>query len=297
LVDIVLLGQCFYYKGFTLTDDVKRPGDTENGNYIHAPLLQERTELHENATVDDADDPSQLQRSESLGSFRDHILTVDGTHLSPATPLVPGPSLDDLRPSNTPSALKMVFFNAVAIVLVCTAGVLGWWLSSDSKTRAPKRKYDPIDFSPMGQVFGYICAALYLGSRIPQLLLNYRRKSTEGISMLFFLFACLGNLTYVLSIVYYEPVCIDRKHCAPGEAARLYWRYIGVNASWILGSFGTLLLDTVVFVQFFLYKDEEDSEREEGSEEETSPLAVDYGTVIVRHPNNTRRAVEFENTR
>ena len=81
--------------------------------------------------------------------------------------------------------------------------------------------------------------------------------------MLFFLFACLGNLTYVLSIVVYKPRC-KHHHCREGEAAAIYGRYIAVNFSWLLGSFGTLILDACVFVQYFLYrKDAEDSESED----------------------------------
>jgi hypothetical protein len=121
----------------------------------------------------------------------------------------------------------------------------------------------------LGQVFGYLCAAFYLGSRLPQLLLNFRRKSTEGVSLLFFLFACIGNLTYVLSILAYSPVCRgsseavtvrlashhSHPRCRPGEAAAIYGRYILVNLSWLIGSLGTLLLDMAIFVQFFLYRD------------------------------------------
>lgn len=81
--------------------------------------------------------------------------------------------------------------------------------------------------------------------------------------MLFFLFACIGNLTYVLSIFAYKPVCEVPGKCRPGEAVGIYWRYILVNLSWLFGSFGTLLLDAGVFVQYFLYRKEEDSDAEE----------------------------------
>ena len=77
--------------------------------------------------------------------------------------------------------------------------------------------------------------------------------------MLFFMFACVGNLTYVLSILAYAPVCgggAKRLECEHGEVRRLYLRYILVNASWLLGSFGTLALDGAIFVQFFLYREE-----------------------------------------
>lgn len=85
--------------------------------------------------------------------------------------------------------------------------------------------------------------------------------------MLFFLFACIGNLTYVLSIFAYEAHCSERHGaCARGEAARIYGRYILVNASWLIGSMGTLFLDMGIFVQFFLYREDEDGDV---TEEET----------------------------
>lgn len=100
---------------------------------------------------------------------------------------------------------------------------------------------------------------------MPQLLLNYRRKSTEGVSILFFLFACVGNLTYVMSILAYEPGCArvadvigkGRRGCGDGEWDREYGRYMLVNTSWLVGSAGTLFLDFVIFAQFWIYRHNE----------------------------------------
>jgi len=181
--------------------------------------------------------------------------------------------------------VRAALFNLVSILLVCVAGFLGWWLSArtsrmsqggpgyddgDGAQEPAAREADTLRFNIAGQVFGYICAALYLGSRVPQLLLNWRRKSTEGISMLFFLFACVGNATYVLSILAYEPVCTDGRGwvrgCRPGEGGKVYGRYIAVNLSWLIGSLGTLFLDGFVFVQYFLYKKEEEEDMESVTE-------------------------------
>lgn len=88
--------------------------------------------------------------------------------------------------------------------------------------------------------------------------------------MLFFLFACVGNMTYVLSIFAYEPGCVriggvdgagkgggggGRGFCEGDEWGREYGRYILVNASWVVGSAGTLLLDLAIFGQFWMYRD------------------------------------------
>ena len=68
-----------------------------------------------------------------------------------------------------------------------------------------------------------------------------------------------------MSIFAYDatPLCKDLGVgvCGPGEASGIYGQYIAVNASWIVGSLGTLFLDMSIFVQFFMYrKDDEDGE-------------------------------------
>jgi solute carrier family 66 (lysosomal lysine-arginine transporter), member 1 len=115
---------------------------------------------------------------------------------------------------------------------VVISGILGFYLSQLYKPSTPhdSPKDPEIEISTLGQIFGWGCAVLYLGSRVPQVVKNFRRKSTEGLSLLFFLFACLGNITYVLSIV---SLSLDR-------------RYILVNLSWLAGSAGTLVLDGLV---------------------------------------------------
>lgn len=195
-------------------------------------------------------------------------LSVDGSHLSPATPLI-DPLSKDLIPERPQRLAQTILFNLTAILSVCIAGVFGWWISEaeyphyDDPTSPPA----DIQFSQLGQIFGYLCAVLYLASRLPQILLNYRRKSCDGISLLFFLFACLGNLTYVVSILAYVPRASNAD-----EARDEYRKYVAVNASWLLGSFGTLGLDLAIFAQFFWYRDlVAECEREE--EEESSVLS------------------------
>ncbi|KAI1143957.1 PQ-loop-domain-containing protein [Hypoxylon sp. FL0543] len=232
IADFVLLAQCFYYKGFTWKDELPQP-TTKSSNVIAVGEPNERTGLL-NGHLDDR------ERRDSGWS-----------HLNPAVPLVSEPPA---TPPPTPTKLQSAIWNSVAVLMVCVAGIAGWLLSrqySTSQPDSPTGEGFP-SFDIWGQIFGWLCAVLYLGSRLPQLLLNWRRKSTEGVSILFFLFACLGNLTYVLSIFAYEPHCAG-SHCQPGEAARIYGRYILVNSSWLAGSLGTLILDLGIFAQFFIY--------------------------------------------
>ena len=228
----MLLAQCFYYRGFTLRDP--KPGSGEQ-----APLLSNDTQ------------PNHIRRNSSLPSFSEHISTL-GEHFSPATPMHPTPKSVAPTPPSPRPLWKVALFNSVAILVVVTAGVVGYFLSPASAAPSSTEPDHPT-FNLWGQIFGYLCAVLYLGSRVPQLLLNYRRKSTEGLNALVFLFACIGNLTYVLSIFAFEPNC-KHKHCKSGESAAIYGQYMLVNLSWLLGSLGTLFLDMGVFAQFFLYR-------------------------------------------
>ncbi|CAI6296685.1 unnamed protein product [Periconia digitata] len=295
LADIVLLSQCFWYKGFTLKDEVKTSDeDSSDEETEDSPLLSDTRQptngsssangngYHSFPRGDGMNSPPAIadidrRRSSSQNSFRERFLSIDGRHLSPVTPLLDSDS-DEApgfkkasRRQPTQSTAQTVAFNLGTILLVCAAGVLGWWLSTtrskDTNEPPQSSPSSSLQFNLWGQIFGYICTALYLGSRVPQLLLNYRRKSTDGISMLFFLFACIGNLTYVLSIVAYKPVCSVPKDCEPGEARSIYGRYIAVNLSWLLGSFGTLVLDAFVFVQYFLYRKDDESDDEEDGED------------------------------
>ncbi|TQS33710.1 hypothetical protein Golomagni_05935, partial [Golovinomyces magnicellulatus] len=228
LADIVLLAQCFYYRGFTWRDD-PTPAPKPNSRPT------ERTALLANEHA-----------NEHRGS--------DWAALSPATPHIPD------APAAQPTVLQTIMWNATVVVMVCAAGVLGWFLGQKAKGdhhSAPEDSRGSLEFSPLGQFFGYLCTVAYIASRLPQLILNYRRKTTDGLSMLFFLFACLGNITYVLSIFAYEPKCGEHK-CKHGEAGRIYGRYILVNLSWLAGSLVTLFMDFGVFAQYFVYKSNEE---------------------------------------
>lgn len=122
------------------------------------------------------------------------------------------------------------------ILFVIGAGFMGFLFSdkSGSSGDAPALK---IELGP--QVVGYMSALLYLGARIPQIIQNHKRRSVEGLSLLFFMFSTLGNLTYAGQILFY----------------RSDTDYVVLNMSWLLGSLGTILEDVIIFLQFYMYKD------------------------------------------
>lgn len=136
------------------------------------------------------------------------------------------------------------------ILFVIGAGLLGFFLSHDGDKQQPEPDTD-VETGP--QILGYISAVLYLGARIPQIIQNHRRRSVYGLSLLFFIFSTMGNLTYALAILVYR---YDRK-------------WLILNASWLLGSLGTIFEDAVIFIQFYIYNGgvEPTTPVEEGDEE------------------------------
>ncbi|KAI9286069.1 PQ loop repeat-domain-containing protein [Umbelopsis sp. AD052] len=90
----------------------------------------------------------------------------------------------------------------------------------------------------VGRFFAWLCTCLYLSSRIPQILKNYRRRSVQGLSIALFLFAACGNLTYTLSI-------FTNPHSTRESLLEA--------VPYILGSAGTLLFDMTIFSQYVMY--------------------------------------------
>ncbi|KAF5021704.1 hypothetical protein F66182_6261 [Fusarium sp. NRRL 66182] len=235
IADIVLLGQCFYYRGFTWRDAA-------------TPAPKPTTPA-----------PGEPNERTGLISHQHERRGSDWSGLSPAVPHI----AQDAAP-RTPTVLQTIVWNTIIVLMVIAAGIVGWFLGQKA---SPGDKHDDtktggggdnLHFSLSGQIFGYLCTVAYIASRLPQLILNWRRKTTEGLSMLFFLFACLGNITYVLSIFAYDPKC-KHDECKPGEASHIYGKYILVNLSWLAGSLVTLFLDLGVFAQYFMYSKPEAS--------------------------------------
>jgi uncharacterized protein with PQ loop repeat len=89
-----------------------------------------------------------------------------------------------------------------------------------------------------GTVLGWASSIFYVIGRFPQLYLNYRRKTTEGLSMLMYIFTILGNTFYLLSVLSFS----------------LEPDYLYTNLPWIFMIVITVLMDFVVLYQFRYYK-------------------------------------------
>lgn len=96
--------------------------------------------------------------------------------------------------------------------------------------------------SRLGVAFAWICAAMYLMSRIPQIIKNFKRKSTWGTTMVLFSSALTGNVTYTLSILL--------SPSARGPFRRIFLRN---ELPYLIGLAGTVCFDIIIIFQRFYY--------------------------------------------
>ncbi|KAL4577369.1 hypothetical protein LXL04_013478 [Taraxacum kok-saghyz] len=89
-----------------------------------------------------------------------------------------------------------------------------------------------------GQLLGWMMAAIYMGGRIPQIVLNIKRGSVEGLNPLMFVFALIANATYVGSIL----------------ARNTEWEKIKANMPWLLDAAVCVALDAFIIMQYVYYR-------------------------------------------
>ncbi|GKU99108.1 hypothetical protein SLEP1_g12001 [Rubroshorea leprosula] len=94
------------------------------------------------------------------------------------------------------------------------------------------------EHSAFGQWLGWLMAAIYMGGRIPQIWLNIKRGSVEGLNPLMFVFALVANVTYVLSIV----------------VRTTEWDSIKANMPWLLDAVVCVALDLFIILQYVYYR-------------------------------------------
>ncbi|KAI4149586.1 MAG: hypothetical protein LQ340_004559 [Diploschistes diacapsis] len=161
------------------------------------------------------------------------------------------------------------------VILVCTLLAVLAHASPLPSAEAPSDHLPPPASSTSetaGQIISWFSTFLYLGSRLPQLIKNHRRKSTSGLSASLFIAAFFGNLFYSSSLLSnplawgsYGPHGLYG--WAPPEGSdRSKW--VALATPFFLGAAGVLALDAAVGMQFLMYG--------EGSEEQARKKLVEY---------------------
>ncbi|KAL0094097.1 hypothetical protein F4703DRAFT_1833772 [Phycomyces blakesleeanus] len=141
------------------------------------------------------------------------------------------------KSSNTINFIGFVSITLVTILSCCAYWAPNLIPGSDNNNNNNNKNKNQPSWSIVPQLMGWTSAALYVGSRIPQIVKNWRNKSTEGLSFGMFICAVLGNILFTLSI-FLRSLDPD---------------YLLINLSWIVGSCGTLVFDFTIFLQFFVY--------------------------------------------
>ncbi|KAG5089529.1 hypothetical protein GYH30_001944 [Glycine max] len=92
--------------------------------------------------------------------------------------------------------------------------------------------------SALGQWLGWLMAVIYMGGRLPQIWLNIKRGSVEGLNPLMFIFALIANATYVGSIL----------------VRTIEWESIRANMPWLLDAIVCVALDLFIILQYANYR-------------------------------------------
>ncbi|OWB80489.1 hypothetical protein B5S32_g4771 [[Candida] boidinii] len=95
-----------------------------------------------------------------------------------------------------------------------------------------------------GKTLAWLCTFLYLSSRIPQIITNYKLRSTKGISIKLFFCALTGNLLYSISLLTCESSVIG------GEISKEFWKD---EISYFIGAVGTVVFDLIVLLQWYIW--------------------------------------------
>ncbi|XP_006458051.1 hypothetical protein AGABI2DRAFT_190426, partial [Agaricus bisporus var. bisporus H97] len=165
----------------------------------------------------------------------------------------------------------------------------GIFLSFENQNTPPIEppSHEPHHFTEriLGRMFAWLCTTLYLTSRLPQIWKNYVRKSVEGLSMYLFVFAFLGNVFYVASIL-----SSPNLYLPPPRSTE----FLRQSIPYLLGSAGTLMFDITIVIQSFLYKPKHKRQHaknksstaiEAGTAEEISGLLA--GDALAKHHYST----------
>lgn len=110
-----------------------------------------------------------------------------------------------------------------------------------------------------GTILSWMSTFLYLGSRLPQLIKNWRRKSTAGLSPQLFAAAFCGNLFYSLALLTNPCAWFDfepyggRGWASAQGSERAKW--VVAALPFFLGAAGVLGLDAGVGIQFLTYRE------------------------------------------
>lgn len=91
----------------------------------------------------------------------------------------------------------------------------------------------------VGETCAWLAGILYFTSRIPQIIMNYKFRDVEGLSIMLFCLTILANLTYGLQIIM--------------RVSELDAKFFTSTFPYLIGSLGTMAFDIVILFQAVAY--------------------------------------------
>ncbi|XP_042493455.1 probable vacuolar amino acid transporter YPQ1 [Macadamia integrifolia] len=168
--------------------------------------------------------PSAMQLNESSSSSDDEAFPVSANKTVKTKPI------------RIPRSVGYGTFAAASVNLPYqTIAVMERYMGLSENTQLQDGK---VENNVYGMALGWLMAAIYMGGRIPQIWLNIKRGSVEGLNPLMFIFALIANVAYVGSIV----------------VRSIEWEKIKANMPWLLDAVVCVALDLFIILQYIYYK-------------------------------------------
>lgn len=171
----------------------------------------------------------------ALGLDNDSSSDDEAAAAAPALSSSKNPSASQPRP--IPRSAGYGTFLAASVNLPFKSNALAGSMAAGFHSRTLLNE-NSMEHSAFGQWLGWLMAAIYMGGRLPQIWLNIKRGSVEGLNPLMFFFALVANVTYVLSIV----------------VRTTEWESIKANMPWLLDAIVCVLLDLFIILQYIYYR-------------------------------------------
>jgi uncharacterized protein with PQ loop repeat len=127
------------------------------------------------------------------------------------------------------------------LACLCAPSVMALTSKALHTMQAPPCLLQP-DLSPtlvtVGSVLSWLSGSCYFFSRIPQIWVNYRLKSVEGLSVMLFVLTVSANISYGVSMLLRFP-----------DPAKFF----SSTLPYLIGSMGTLVFDGIIIYQTRIY--------------------------------------------
>jgi hypothetical protein len=154
--------------------------------------------------------------------------------------------------SRTRGGLHPVLRSPLVVITMCSV-----FLNVVSGYTAESNAIHYFTSETFGKVASYICTALYVSSRVPQVFRNARRRSVKGLAIAMFLGALGGNITYACSII-----CRTYSSAMRVELERrneVFQNTILAALPYLIGSAGTVAFDGIIFLQWVQWRDRDEN--------------------------------------